>query len=81
MIWIKSKLALISFLVVIAGILASGSYLYLKGGQDTERKVLIQQQQSYIETRKRIDESTRSTSSVDDALSRLRSRQEQRNSK
>jgi hypothetical protein len=67
--------------VLLALVLAFGaSYLlYSKGVKDTKQEVIIQQQETYIETRRRIDEATSDTRSVSDAVDRLRLRQQKRN--
>lgn len=53
-------------------------YLYNKGFKAKEQEVIIQQQETYIQTRRRIDEATSDNRSVNDALDRLRARQESR---
>jgi hypothetical protein len=56
----------------------AGYYFYNKGFNAKEREVIIQQQENYIQTRRRIDEATSTNRSVSDAISRLRARQESR---
>jgi hypothetical protein len=53
-------------------------YLYNKGFKAKEQEVIIQQQETYIQTRRRIDEATSDNRSVNDALDRLRARQKSR---
>jgi hypothetical protein len=55
-----------------------GYYLYNSGFKAKEREVIIQQQENYIQTRRRIDEATSGNRSVSDAVDRLRARQESR---
>ena len=64
------------FLFSLAGL--AGYYFYNKGFKAKEREVIIEQQENYIQTRRRIDEATSSNRSVSDAVDRLRARQESR---
>lgn len=78
---IKSKLYLI-FAVAIVFLLSTGAYyFYRKGSDQKQQEVTIQTQQTYIDTRKRIDEATTNNKSFDSAVDKLRSRQQERVSK
>lgn len=63
-------------LLSLAGV--ASYYLYNKGFKAKEQEVIIQQQENYIQTRRRIDEATSDNRSVNDALDRLRARQKSR---
>jgi hypothetical protein len=78
---IKSKLLLGAGLFLIPLILSSIYIVYQKGVKANEAEVLIQQQENYIETRRRIDEATSGNRSVSDAVDRLRARQQTRDAK
>jgi Tfp pilus assembly protein PilN len=68
--------------LLIAGLIAAlvVGYISWKNSiyEEVEREVTLEQQENYIETRKRIDEATSTTKSPDAALERLRERQLQR---
>jgi hypothetical protein len=66
----------IILLFSLAGV--ASYYLYNKGFKAKEQEVIIQQQETYIQTRRRIDEATSDNRSVNDALDRLRARQKSR---
>jgi hypothetical protein len=78
---IKNKVVLLLLVLVISLASSAAYFFYDRGKQAVRQEVTIQQQQSYIDTRKRIDEATRTTGTVDDALNRLRERQSRRNDK
>jgi hypothetical protein len=73
----KLMIGAIIFLLTAAG--AASYFLYNKGFKAKEQEVIIEQQENYIETRRRIDEATSGNRSVSDAVDRLRLRQQKRN--
>jgi len=76
---IKSKLFLISVLLALVALSSGAYYFYNKGSKVKEQEIIIQQQETYINTRRRIDEATRTNQSLDSAIDRLRTRQQNRN--
>ena len=77
--WITNKLTIIAVVLSLASVSGASYFLYYKGVTDTKQEVIIQQQETYIETRRRIDEATSGNRSVSDAVDRLRLRQQKRN--
>ena len=73
----KFKIGVI--ILAFTSAISLGYYLYNKGSEAKEQEIIVKQQETYIETRRRIDEATGGDRSVSDAVDRLRSRQEQRN--
>jgi hypothetical protein len=75
---ITNKLAVGAVILFFSIAIGASYYLYQKGFKAKEREVIIQQQENYIQTRRRIDEATSDNRSVSDALDRLRVRQRER---
>ncbi len=75
---IRNKLMIGAILLVLSLASAASYYFYSKGYKVKEQEVIIEQQENYIETRKRIDEATSGNRSVSDAVDRLRLRQQKR---
>lgn len=62
----------------LVGLSGASFYFYNKGKNEAEKVIILEQQQQYINTRKRIDEATSPNRSPDAARDRLRQRQETR---
>jgi hypothetical protein len=75
MIWIKSKAFLLSTALMVSLLGSAVYYIYNQGQQSIYKEVTIERQENYIETRRRIDEATRTTNSLDAARQRLLERQ------
>jgi hypothetical protein len=75
---IRNKLYIIMAAFIAAGLSLYTFYVFNKGQETVEKKVIIEQQENYINTRRRIDEATRSNGDVDSAIERLRLRQQNR---
>ena len=56
----------------LAGLLATGGWLYWKGGQDTNIKRDLERARDHIETRERIDNATTDNRDADAIRDRLR---------
>jgi hypothetical protein len=78
MFMIRNKLYIIMAAFIAAGLSLYTFYVFNKGQETVEKKVIIEQQENYINTRRRIDEATRSNGDVDSAIERLRLRQQNR---
>jgi len=78
---IKSKLLLISMLAVVFALASGAFFFYQKGANKKEQEITIKQQQTYIDTRKRIDEAANKNQSFDSAVDKLRTRQQNRTNK
>jgi hypothetical protein len=66
-------------IIVFSLSLGLGFFIYNKGKEVKAQEVVIKQQETYIDTRKRIDAVSRHNTSVDDATKRLLERQSKRN--
>jgi hypothetical protein len=75
---IKSKLMILGVILALSLLSAGSYYFYTKGSQAKEQEIIIQKQETYINTRRRIDEATRNDQSLDSAIDRLRTRQQNR---
>jgi hypothetical protein len=76
--WITNKIVIGAIIILLTSLGAGSYYLYNKGFKAKEQEVIIQQQENYIQTRRRIDEATSDNRSVSDAVDRLRARQQER---
>jgi hypothetical protein len=74
MLWLASIVGRPKVILFAVGVLVVGltSYTMIQYGESKEKtRVVIEQQQKYIDTRKRIDNATSRPSDVDTARSRL----------
>jgi hypothetical protein len=74
MLWLASIVGRPKIILFAVGVLVVGltSYTMIQYGESKEKtRVVIEQQQKYIDTRKRIDNATSRPSDVDTARSRL----------